>query len=245
MHKNIGVVYCVDPLVKCDLDQFWEWQKQQFWVHYKLFLERLFLLLISCGGSELPHALPGPWADFVKGLACTLPLNLPLKSTHNDKVMTRQIRQKRLNNSLQVWFIHAFLVQRSSSAVGDKTQVHYPLWDKNHCLKHNNVQAMRWPWSVQTGTIRLQQGGRGGLSNHQISLQTPSQRTELPAAAPDSSQHPVNTVHLGYLLFERCDKQWQPCFVNTWAHDWFELHNCWICPEKFEQSGTKMHFDTK
>lgn len=31
---------------------------------------------------------------------------------------------------------------------------------------------------------------------------------------PDNSWHPVNTVHLGYLLFERCDKQWQPCVVN-------------------------------
>lgn len=58
-------------------------------------------------------------------------------------------------------------------------------------------------------------GRRGrAQANHQISLQTPSQWTELPAAAPDSSQHPVNTVHLGYLLFERCDKQWQPCIVN-------------------------------
>lgn len=109
----------------------------------------------------------------------------------------------------------------------------------NHCLKHNNVQALRWPWTVQTGTTRLQYGGGGGLSSHQMSLQTPSQWTELPAAAPDSSQHPVNTVHLGYLLFERCDKQWQSCIVNMWAHEWFELHNCWICPENLSTGGPK------
>lgn len=50
---------------------------------------------------------------------------------------------------------------------------------------------------------------------------------------PDSFQHPVNTVRLGYLLFERCDKQWQPCTVNMWAHD------CWICPENLSRLEAK------
>lgn len=93
------------------------------------------------------------------------------------------------------------------------------------------------PWgdreaSRQAPFGRVREVG-GGLGNHQNSLQTPSQWTELPAAAPDSSQHPVNTVHLGYLLFERCDKQWQPCIVNTWAH------GCWICPENLSRVEPK------
>lgn len=131
--------------------------------------------------------------------------------------------------SLQVWFIHIFLVEKSSSIVGTKLDSiagQQPSF-KTTCTSHE--VTMKLPDSP--GTIRLQRGGGGGLSNHQISLQAPSQWTELPAAACNSSQHPVNTVHLGYLLFERCDKQWQPCIVNMWAHDRFELQNCWICPE--------------
>lgn len=60
---------------------------------------------------------------------------------------------------------------------------------------------------------------------------TPSLWTALAATAPDRVQHPVNTVHLGYLLFERCDKQRRTFTVNTWAHDWFKLHDRWVCPE--------------
>lgn len=91
---------------------------------------------------------------------------------------------------------------------------------------------MSWPWSIKAGTSDLQKGGTGKLSKCQITLQTPSQWTKLATTAPSSFQHPVNTVHLGYLLFERCHKQWHASIVNMWAHDRFELHNWWICPEK-------------
>lgn len=68
--------------------------------------------------------------------------------------------------------------------------------NRSHAVTVNCLDSSKKEEGVQKKTKK----------NH---LGTPSQRTA------GSSQHPVNTVHLGYLLFERCDKQRQTCIVNT------------------------------
>lgn len=95
------------------------------------------------------------------------------------------------------------------------------------------------PWGDHETSRRAPLGrsrevGEGSATIKLASKHHPSGQSCQPQT-PDSSQHPVNTVHLGYLLFERCDKQWQPCTINMWAHDWFKLHNCWICPESLSR----------
>lgn len=89
------------------------------------------------------------------------------------------------------------------------------------------------------GTFGLHRAGTDRLSSCQICFQTPAQQTKLPTTASSSSQHPVNTVHLGYLLFERCHKQWHASVINMWAHDRFRLHNCWICPASLSRVTPK------